>query len=226
MVAEELGKALTEGRIARGLTLHDVERDTRISRKYLEALERGDLDVLPAPVYARAFMRTYAQYLGLNASALVQQLPGAKPEPELPPLPDVSRQASAPLVSASWMVAGVVVVLLLVVGLVLFWNRGGEGVTTVSGPPTADQSIGQGGADILPSPDRPPATVPVKAGVVPDLETRNVLVALNALWEAQLRYLIIEVKNEDVDAGVVFQQSPSPGTRTDEDTVVTLLVSR
>src|SRR3990172_8745661 len=129
MSAEELGKALTEARIARGLTLRDVERDTRISGKYLQALEQGNLGVLPAPVYARAFMRTYAQYLGLNASAFVQRLPGAKPEPELPPLPEVGREPPAPLVSASWLLAGVVVTVLLVAGLVLFWNRGGEGET-------------------------------------------------------------------------------------------------
>jgi transcriptional regulator with XRE-family HTH domain len=226
MTTEELGKALTEGRIAKGLTLHDVERDTRISRKYLQALEEGNLGVLPAPVYARAFMRTYAQYLGLNARTLVQQLPGAKPEPELPPLPDVTRQVGAPLVSGSWVVAGVVVVLLLVVGLVLFWNRGAEGESSVSGAPTADQSIGQGGADPPPTDGRPPPTVPVEEGVVPDVETRHVLVALNALWEAELRYLIIEVENEDVDPGIVFQQSPSPGSPTEEDTVLTLLVSR
>jgi beta-lactam-binding protein with PASTA domain len=92
--------------------------------------------------------------------------------------------------------------------------------------PTADQSIGQGGADPPPTDGRPPPTVPVEEGVVPDVETRHVLVALNALWEAELRYLIIEVENEDVDPGIVFQQSPSPGSPTEEDTVLTLLVSR
>ena len=127
MSTEELGKALTDARVARGLTLHDVERDTRISGKYLQALEEGELETLPAPVYARAFMRTYAQYLGLNAPAFVQRLPGAKPEPELPPLPEVGREASAPLISANWLVIGGVVALMLIVGLLLFWNRGCDG---------------------------------------------------------------------------------------------------
>jgi len=226
MSIEELGTALTEGRIARGLTLHDVERDTRISSKYLEALEQGKLDVLPAPVYARAFMRTYAQYLGLNASALVQQLPGAKPEPELPPLPDVSRQAMAPLVSASWLVAGVVVVLLVVAGLVLFWNRGGEGESEVTGPPTVQEPIGQGGADGPPAVDRPAPTVAVEQGIVPDLEETHVLTAINAVTRNEMRYLVIELDNDDVPVGMVFQQSPSPGTPADDNTVVTLLVSR
>lgn len=222
MSDEQLGKALTEARIARGLTLHDVERDTRISSKYLQALEAGSLDVLPAPVYARAFMRTYAQYLGLNASALVQRLPGAKPEPELPPLPEVGREASAPLISASWLVAGVVVVLLLVVGLLLFWDRGGEEGEMASGPLPA----GAGAEEVVSPMDQPGPAVLVEPGVVPDLETQHVLVAISALLEAELRYLIVEVQNDDVPDGLVFQQSPSPGTMAEEDTVVALLVSR
>ncbi|MEX0786622.1 MAG: helix-turn-helix transcriptional regulator, partial [Dehalococcoidia bacterium] len=145
MSTEELGRALSEARTARGLTLRDVERDTRISGKYLEALEEGRVEALPAPVYARAFTRTYAQYLGLNATALVQQLPGAKPEPELPPLPEVGRGETAPLISASWLAAGVVVAVLLVVGMVLFWNRGGDATDTVtSDPPAVEEPNGQG----------------------------------------------------------------------------------
>jgi len=219
---QELGKALAQARIARGLTLHDVERDTRISGRYLKALEEGDLEALPAPVYARAFMRTYAQYLGLNAPAFVQHLPGAKPEPELPPLPKVGREATGPRASASWLVSGGVVVLLLVLGLLFFWDRGGEG------EPTTDegQQVGLGGPEIEPPGGQPPAAPVLQPGIVPDLEGQDVLVAINALVQAELPYLIIEVKNEDVPAGTVFSQSPSPGSALQQDTVITLLVSR
>lgn len=210
--------------MARGLTLHDVERDTRISSKYLQALEEGQLDVLPAPVYARAFMRTYAQYLGLNAPVFVQRMPGARPEPELPPLPDVGREASTPLLSPNWVVAGTVVVLLLLFGLLLFWNRGdGGGQQTVTNQPTAQTPAGQG-SDQPRQPTQPP--VQVNEGEVPDLSDEHVLVALNALEEAGLRYLIVEIENKDVAKQIVFQQSPSPGTPAEDNTVVTLLVSR
>ena len=226
MSTEELGKALAEARIARGLTLHDVERDTRISSKYLQALEEGKLDALPAPVYARAFMRTYAQYLGLNASAFVQRLPGAKPEPELPPLPKLGREAKAPLVSASWLVAGGVVVLLLLFALLLFWNRGGGEESVTSRPPAVDELPGQGAEEVQPPSGEEGPPVEVAPGIVPDLKQEHVLVALKALSEAELRYLIVEVKNEDVPREIVFEQSPSAGTPADEATVVTLLVSR
>lgn len=222
MSNEELGKALTEARIARGLTLRDAERDTRISSKYLEALENGTLDLLPAPVYARAFMRTYAQYLRLNAPAFVQRLPGAKPEPELPPLPEVGREATSPAISASWLVAGGVVALLLVIGVVFFWNSGGGGGAQVATSPTPFGA----GAEQLPPDDQQPVAPVAEVGIVPNVETHDILVAIAALAEAGLPYLIIELEIDTVPIGTVFQQSPSPGTAADDDTMVTLLVSR
>ncbi len=226
MTTKEFGSALIEARKARGLTLRDIERDTRISAKYLQALEEGHLEVLPAPVYARAFTRTYAQYLGLDASQLVQQLPGAKPEPDLPPLPDVHREARTSLVSASWMIAGVVVVLLLVVGLFMFWDRGGDGETAVTVPdPIADNGRQGGG-----SPDGPfvgpDAELVVEEGIVPDLEAHHLLVAITALTDAGMRYMVVEVENEDVAQGIIFSQSPAPGSPANDSTVVTITASR
>jgi cytoskeletal protein RodZ len=221
MANEAFGKALSEARNARGLTLHDVERDTRISQKYLKALEEGDLTVLPAPVYARAFTRTYAQYLGLNAPAMVQQLPGAKPEAELPPLPAVGHDVTRALLTPSWMVAGVVVAILFFAGLAIFWNRGGdEGNENVARP------AGQGAEQVTPPVTQPSPTVAVQEGVVPDIQNANVLDALQALSTAGLPYLIIEVEKNDAEEAHVFNQSPSPGTEASQDTVVTLMVAR
>ena len=225
MSLEELGTALAQARIARGITLHDAERDTRINREYLQALEEGKLEVMPAPVYARAFMRTYAQYLGMNARTLVQQLPGARPEPELPPLPQMGRESSSPLVSASWLVAGVVIALMLGVGMLLFWNRGGDGDVAVSGPPPVDQAAELGSEQFVP-PGQPPPPPVVEPGIVPDLEAQNVQVAIEALQQAELPYIVIEAENSDVPAGTVFGQSPAPGTDAEDGIVVTLTVSR
>ncbi len=226
MTTQEFGNALIEARKARGLTLRDIERDTRISTKYLQALEEGRLEVLPAPVYARAFTRTYAQYLGLDAARLVQQLPGAKPEPELPPLPDVHREARMPLVSASWGIAGVVIVLLLVVGLLMFWTRGGDSETVVNVPsPIADNGRQGGGPSNGPFVG-PDAELVIEEGVVPGLEGHHLLVAITALSDAGIRYVVVEVENEGVPQGIIFSQSPSPGSPVDDDTVITITASR
>ena len=65
------GETLRQARLDKGVSLVDAERDTRIRRKYLEALEAEDFAVLPGPVYTRGFVRTYADYLGLDPEAMV-----------------------------------------------------------------------------------------------------------------------------------------------------------
>jgi hypothetical protein len=223
MSVEQLGKALTQARTARGLTLPDVERDTRISTKYLEALERGELETLPAPVYARAFMRTYSQYLGLNSREFVAELPGARPEPELPPLPDVNRSGFTTLVSPSWIITGGVVIALVVAGLFMFWSRDdGSGPPIETSGPQVERPVGEGAEN--PTGGVPP--VVVQQGEVPDVRGQAALVGIHAITEAGLRFFVVEVENDDVAAETIFQQSPSPGTDVERGEVVTLMISR
>src|SRR3989304_10089776 len=101
----ELGRVLFQARVARGLTIEDAERDTRISKRYLEALEREDFSAFPAPFYARAFLRTYAQYLALDATQVLNILPQNRLEPELAPLPEINRPVT-PAFSVNWVVTG------------------------------------------------------------------------------------------------------------------------
>lgn len=79
----ELGQRLAAARAERGWSLADAQRGTDIRLKYLEALERGDLEALPGWAYARAFVRTYARALGLDADGLVAEF-----EVEAPPPPE------------------------------------------------------------------------------------------------------------------------------------------
>ncbi|OLC01127.1 MAG: hypothetical protein AUI15_06335 [Actinobacteria bacterium 13_2_20CM_2_66_6] len=69
------GQALAAKRGERGLTIEQVEASTRIRADHLRALEADQLDRLPAPVYAKGYLRTYATYLGLDAAELVAGLP-------------------------------------------------------------------------------------------------------------------------------------------------------
>jgi cytoskeletal protein RodZ len=77
----ELGTLLVRAREARGLTLEDAERDTRISRRYLQALESEQFEAIPAPVYARGFLRSYSQYLGLDPQQMLDMFPRDDDEP-------------------------------------------------------------------------------------------------------------------------------------------------
>src|SRR6266536_98109 len=69
----EIGRSLREARMRRGLELSQVERETRIRPRYLMALEEEQFDVLPRPAYAKGFLRTYADYLGLDAQRFIDE---------------------------------------------------------------------------------------------------------------------------------------------------------
>lgn len=69
----EIGNRLREARVRKGLTIRDVETATKIRSRYLEALEQDDFEVIPGPTYVKAFLRTYATYLKLDADELVEE---------------------------------------------------------------------------------------------------------------------------------------------------------
>ncbi len=70
----EIGATLRKARQDSGVTLEDVEYETKIRKRYLEALEREDYSALPSAVYARGFLKTYANYLGLDGEELSREL--------------------------------------------------------------------------------------------------------------------------------------------------------
>ena len=82
-----MGVELRAARIARGMTLEDAQRSTRIARRYLQALEEEDFEALPAPVFARGFLRSYSQYLGLDPTTLIDKFPGQPRPPDAFPEP-------------------------------------------------------------------------------------------------------------------------------------------
>jgi cytoskeletal protein RodZ len=59
-------------REARGLTLRDIFSATRITVTNLEAIEMGHYDLLPAPVYTRTFIRTYAGILDVDSAPILE----------------------------------------------------------------------------------------------------------------------------------------------------------
>lgn len=70
---EEIGRRLRAARESRGLSLATAEEETKIRRKYLEALEAGARAELPDEVYVKGFLRTYGNYLGLEGVRLVEE---------------------------------------------------------------------------------------------------------------------------------------------------------
>ncbi|MFB0901022.1 MAG: helix-turn-helix transcriptional regulator [Dehalococcoidia bacterium] len=86
------GTILAETRKARGLTIYQIADETKIIEIYLDALESEQLDIFPAAVYARSFLKLYAEYLGVDLSALSDSLPVDIDRLEsLQPLPNLGK---------------------------------------------------------------------------------------------------------------------------------------
>jgi transcriptional regulator with XRE-family HTH domain len=77
----ELFKLLLDARSRMGLSLFDASKKTGINLKYLEKIEAGRFEELPEGLYARNIIREYAQFLGLDAEAILDDLQKEKIEP-------------------------------------------------------------------------------------------------------------------------------------------------
>lgn len=115
-MAGEIGETLRERRMAMKIDVHEVEEETKIRAKYLRALENEEYDLLPGQAYVKSFLRTYADYLGLDSRVLVDQYrsQGHKQEEDFVYVPP-STESRSPyrLVIAA-------VVIIIVVALILF----------------------------------------------------------------------------------------------------------
>jgi cytoskeleton protein RodZ len=69
----EIGNSLREARLRQGLDFPEIEQATKIRPKYLRALEDEQFDILPGQTYVKGFLRTYAEYLGLDGQLYVDE---------------------------------------------------------------------------------------------------------------------------------------------------------
>ncbi len=66
-----VGTMLKEARTKKGISLNDVEKQTKIRLKFLEAIERDAYELLPSPIYAKGFVKNYSSYLGLDSTVIM-----------------------------------------------------------------------------------------------------------------------------------------------------------
>src|ERR1035437_1621387 len=69
----EIGATLREARMRARIDVSEIEAQTKIRAKYLRALENEEWGLLPGPTFVKSFLRTYAQALGLDGKALVEE---------------------------------------------------------------------------------------------------------------------------------------------------------
>jgi cytoskeletal protein RodZ len=89
------GEELRREREIRGISLKEIADATKISKRFLEALESNDHRTLPAPVFTRGFVREYARYVGLNAEEMVNRYNfAASNDDRIEKPPQIERYAS------------------------------------------------------------------------------------------------------------------------------------
>ena len=69
---KDIGNFLRERREARGISLIEIEKDLKIRKKYLQALEEGNIDVIPGKTYLVGYLRNYSKYLGIDDENIIQ----------------------------------------------------------------------------------------------------------------------------------------------------------
>lgn len=247
-----IGVELRDARLARGVTIEDAQRSTRIARRYLDALEQEDFEALPAPVFARGFLRSYAQYLGLDPSELVARFPGEPRPPQS--LPDVSQfetprrtrrqrleedddyravplepipeiDTTSPSVRLGpWLVAGFVVLAVLagVVAIVAI----GDGSEPVGAPVTRTPGVSPGPSAEEAGAAAIPTEPVIRLETMPDLTDRTLSDATVVLRRSGLPFVIVQIFDPNTPVGAVIDQAPDPGASLDAGTAVTLVVSR
>jgi len=124
----EIGNSLREARLRQNLELTEAELATKIRGKYLRALEEEQFELLPAQTYVKGFLRTYAEWLGLDGQLYVDEYNSryVTGEDEVPyrPRRNVSRvHRRSDSKAVVYALGGIAVVTALVI---VAWRYGGS----------------------------------------------------------------------------------------------------
>jgi cytoskeleton protein RodZ len=149
----DIGATLREARMRAKIDINEVETRTKIRAKYLRAIENEEWSLLPGDVYVKSFLRTYADYLGLDSRQLIDDYKRRYERPtdhelrQIAPLgrerdrrdkgprppgaPRTPRQPRGPLLP-SWALIGVVLVGIVVALYFVGNNNKGSSTTSSS----------------------------------------------------------------------------------------------
>jgi cytoskeleton protein RodZ len=169
----EIGGSLREARLKRNLTPADVQKAIRIRDRYLQALEEERWELLPGDAYVKGFLRTYADYLGLDGNLYVDEYNSrfARPDDQPHLVPERFERRNTLLGGVGFLRPLVAIgAIVAIVAAVAAWQLSGS-------------SGGKRGADAPPTTTpttiashTPPPTTP-KKHVAAVLPTRAVVVA-------------------------------------------------
>ena len=136
----EIGSTLRRARESRGLELNDVARVLRIRARYLNALEDERWFLLPGRAYAKAFLREYAEHLGLDGDLFAHEYEERFPPEEPAIVPEPLPRRRSLRISSTALIAGATLLFLL-----LAWRSAGD-------EPRRERPIALTGAPVVAKP--------------------------------------------------------------------------
>src|SRR5277367_4466064 len=138
----EIGETLRDARMRARIDVSEIEAKTKIRAKYLRALENEEWGLLPGPTFVKSFLRTYAQALGLDGKAMVEEYRLHHESPSegmLEPIVSTpqsrrtrtrGRSGSGDGPSRGYVIAVSVIGVVIIALIVLLVSGGGGGKTT------------------------------------------------------------------------------------------------
>lgn len=153
------GAWLRRQREAREISLREIAETSKISLRYLEALEQDRFELLPAPLFAKGFLREYAKFVGLDPDEVVNYYLSAIPVEEGT---DRHRAPQATTQGVPWMLVAVVVALAVILGGALWYF--------------SDRSEQEGEPPTIVAPER---SEPAAVSAEPATDSKPILVTLD-----------------------------------------------
>ena len=214
----EIGTTLRDARVRGDISLQQAENDTKIRVKYIQAMENEDFDALPGGTYAKGFLRTYAEYLGLDYQVVLDEYnerygSGEHREHIVQPAVNVETPAAprSPHSQKNRNYALVAILALAIIAVLAYLGWGNEAnneptvITTTAeeeGTPTAPEV----------APPAPPPT-PTQTQTVPTtLETLVLASTETDNW--------VEIRREGANGPVIWGGTMSPGESQSFDKAV------
>jgi cytoskeletal protein RodZ len=164
------GNWLRQQREIRNITLREISDNTKIAMRYLEALEEDRFEVLPAPIFAKGFLREYAKYVGLDPDEVVnfyltaeqrhRAERGGDDVSGVLPIPAGGTVAPARPLPIGWLLAALGAFTLLLVALAVVWVVKRNRADRPAGEPQVEATPGLVPIAPAPAPPAPPAPAP------------------------------------------------------------------
>jgi cytoskeleton protein RodZ len=142
----QLGQLLRDTREEKGLSIAEVEEDTRIRQAQIEALEAEDYAKLPSSIFVKGLLRNYAQYLGLDLAEVMKLYGGKEAESSATPVVAEGFEPPKGMAITSWLFIDLFLAILIIAsGVVvgsLIYNRWYPSFTiSSSSTPTRQASL-------------------------------------------------------------------------------------